>query len=140
MNIIAMTKRKASLIRIKYTLSTLDIANDELPQFFNPLHYHPELELTLVEQSSGIRTVADSVERFEPGDLVLVGADVPHRWKNDLVEDADGQPVQAKAIVVKFLPDFPGTSYWELPEMRPVQKLIYETALQIGRASCRERV
>ncbi|MFR8355745.1 MAG: hypothetical protein ACLVEJ_08875 [Parabacteroides sp.] len=69
--------KRPSLIRIKHSLATLDVANDEIPLFYNPLHYHPELELTFVEKSSGTRIIGDSIESFMPGDLVLVGANTP---------------------------------------------------------------
>ena len=121
---------KASLIRIKFSLATtLDVSNDEIPHFYNPLHYHPEVELTLVEQSSGIRIVGDSMEPFKPGDLVMVGAYTPHIWKNEQQFDNNGQKVNAKAIVIKFLPDFTGMSFFDLHEMLAIKKLLFETSL-----------
>ncbi|MBC5642780.1 AraC family transcriptional regulator [Parabacteroides sp. BX2] len=122
--------KRPSLIRIKHSLATLDVANDEIPLFYNPLHYHPELELTFVEKSSGTRIIGDSIESFMPGDLVLVGANTPHIWKNEVCYDPEGNPIPAKAIVIKFLPDFAGTSFWEIPEMIHVKRLIYETSVQ----------
>jgi len=43
-------------------------------------HYHPETELTLVQQGQGTRFIADHIELFESGDLVLIGSNVPHYW------------------------------------------------------------
>ena len=43
-------------------------------------HYHRASELTFIEHGSGMRFVADHMESFEDGDLVLIGANVPHYW------------------------------------------------------------
>ena len=51
--------------------------------FPNPLQFHPDVELLLVVRGTGTRIVGDSIERFTPGDLVLIGEDVPHVWYSD---------------------------------------------------------
>ncbi len=43
-------------------------------------HYHRAMEVTLIENGTGTRFVADHIERFDAGDLVLIGANVPHYW------------------------------------------------------------
>lgn len=43
-------------------------------------HYHPQTELTLVQHGEGTRYIADHIELFQPGDLVLIGSNVPHYW------------------------------------------------------------
>lgn len=46
-------------------------------------HYHRAMELTLIKHGTGTRFVADRVEMFHDGDLVLIGANVPHYWHSD---------------------------------------------------------
>ena len=43
-------------------------------------HHHPEYELTYKINVRGKRIVGDSYELFKPGDLVLIGPDLPHTW------------------------------------------------------------
>lgn len=86
--------------------------------FEAPYHFHPEIELTWIVQSSGHRFVGDSVAPFITGDLVLIGSNVPHVWLNP------PSCRRAETLVIQFLPEFPGTTFFELPEMRPVQRLL----------------
>lgn len=96
--------------------------------FYNPWHFHPELELTLVVKSYGQRQVGDSIENFYPGDLVLVGSNLPHVWKNDQSFLLDENKKDAAAVVVKFSEDFAGKEFMNLPEMRVVKDLILKKA------------
>jgi AraC-like DNA-binding protein len=90
-------------------------------KFSAPLHYHPELELTLILESSGKRFVGDSIENFEPGDLVLVGENIPHFWCNDGNLSEDGTSL---AIVVQFNKSFLGESFFKLNGADHIDKLI----------------
>lgn len=114
---------KAILVRKTNSLnSSIDFDDKEYNHFYNPWHYHPELELTLVIKSFGQRQVGDSVENFWPRDLVLIGSNLPHVWKNDII--FNNEDMKAQAIVVKFLPDFAGKDFFERPEMNKIQSLI----------------
>jgi len=86
-----------------------------------PLHFHPELELTLILESSGKRFIGDSIENFGPGDLVLVGENLPHFWCNDesLSEDA-----YSHAIVVQFDKSFLGENFFKLIGATHIENLI----------------
>ena len=88
-------------------------------RFNCPFHYHPEIELTLIAGSSGHRYVGDHVGRFAPGDLVLMGPDLPHMYINDATFSG-----QARSIVLQFLPDCLGTDFFRLGELKGVRHLL----------------
>ena len=92
--------------------------------FVVPWHTHPEIEIMLVVQGEGTRFVGDSIERFEPGDLVMVGANLSHVWKNSTRHYEDDTPLRAKARVILFREDCFGPDFFQLPEMQPVQALM----------------
>ncbi|MDO7171740.1 AraC family transcriptional regulator [Mariniflexile sp. AS56] len=85
--------------------------------FLKTWHYHPELELIFIVKSSGTLFIGDGIEKFEEGDLVLIGKDLPHMWLNDEVYFEKNASLKAKAITVHFKKDFLGTPFLETPEM-----------------------
>jgi len=59
------------------------LRNFTVPFMSYPMHYHPEVEITLIEQSFGQRFVGDHIEDFHEGDLIMIGPNLPHQWRND---------------------------------------------------------
>lgn len=94
------------------------------PFFVVPWHVHPEVEIMLVVQGEGTRFVGDSIERFEPGDLVMVGANLSHVWKNSNRHYEADPSLRAKARVILFREDCFGPTFFETPEMQPIQALL----------------
>jgi AraC-like DNA-binding protein len=93
-----------------------------LHHFDTPYHFHPEYELTYIVQSSGKRIVGNNIASFTPGDLVLIGKNVPHCWLNE------GQLTDshlAESIVIQFQEDFLGASFFSTPEMRSITHLLH---------------
>ena len=85
-------------------------------------HVHPEVELTLITAGRGRRYVGDSVEAFGPGDLVLLGPDLPHTWHTEPGPTA--WPRACAAVVVQFRADFLGPGFLDRPEMRAVRGML----------------
>lgn len=89
-------------------------------------HFHPEFQITLVLQSSGYRLVGDTITPLQPGDLVLVGPNLPHVWQQDAALPHSTREVHA--IVVRFLETFAGRDFLELPELAAVRRLFQRAA------------
>lgn len=98
-----------------------------LPAFDHSYHFHPELELTLIIKGKGKRYIGNHVADFKPGDLVLVGADLPHCWLSD--PDSDGD---SEAIVIQFKPDFCGEGFLQLKESEKIRHLFKLAAAGIS--------
>lgn len=62
-------------------------------------NYHPEYELHLITQGSGRAMIGDHIGPFAPGQLVLIGPDLPHAWFSPLSE---GEVLQGRDVVLQF--------------------------------------
>lgn len=108
---------------------SFDLRHEHVPYFVNPWHFHPELELNFVVSSAGTRFIGQSVERFDSGEIVLLGKNLPHYWRNEPdYYKIDSSPL-AEAIVVRFSDDFLGKNFFTLSETRAINGLL-------ERASC----
>jgi len=99
--------------------SSFRIFGYEVAEFDAPWHYHPEYELTAILRSEGIRYVGNSMESFEAGDLVLLGPNLPHCWKN--TPDSE-EP--ASSIVVQWPKEFMGKGWQDVEEFKSVRRLL----------------
>ncbi len=88
------------------------------PYFTNIFHFHEECELVYVVESNGKRIIGDHIAPFEKGDIVFVGANLPHVWHNDPVYFQPGNNLKARSIVVYFRQDVFGTTFFTLEETR----------------------
>jgi AraC-like DNA-binding protein len=74
--------------------------------FLKIWHYHPEIELILVLAGTGTRFIGDSIEKFKPGEIILMGRNIPHMWMYDKIYFKGSPNLQAKSLVVHFHDNF----------------------------------
>lgn len=55
--------------------------------FDAPWHFHPQHELTYIQQSVGTKFIGDYVGPYNPGELVLLRSNLPHCWKNNVQQE-----------------------------------------------------
>lgn len=104
--------------------SSFTVTDNEHPNFLKIWHYHPELELVHVKKSNGKRFVGDSIDKFEEGEVILIGENLPHMWLNEDEYFAEDSTLIARAISIHFKQDFLGSEFLNAPEMRVISELI----------------
>lgn len=100
------------------------VSHHNYPSLLKVWHYHPEIELVFLLKSTGTRFVGDSIETFEPGQLVLLGENLPHMWLNDPEYYEKESQLKAEAIAVHFKLDFLGPEFFNSPELLKVADLL----------------
>ncbi len=96
---------------------------DDYPWERNVWNVHPEIEIHLVRNASGVALVGDHIGAFEPGYLAIVGGGLPHDW---VTPTARGEIIQGRDIVVQFHPDRLRQAAAVLPEMAEIDRLLGE--------------
>jgi len=87
-------------------------------------HYHQEYELSFITEGSGRRIVGDSIEEFNPGDLIFIGPRIPHVWFSE-----DKLPVQRsgrtlESVYLLFNQDILPEKLIDLPEFANARKAL----------------
>ncbi|RJX72879.1 AraC family transcriptional regulator [Vibrio sinensis] len=75
-------------------------------------HYHPQYELHYIRDTNGIVYIGDHVGKFEPGQLVLVGPNLPHNWVSSLPE---GVYCRERSWALVFDPELINTIFATFP-------------------------
>ena len=90
----------------------------------NNWHYHPEIELLFMKKSSGTWLIGDHIGHFQNGDIVLIGANLPHCFRHEYDHLTKQGATAGEAICVKFVPDIFGSLFLNLPETKAIKNLL----------------
>ncbi|GAA4238735.1 AraC family transcriptional regulator [Postechiella marina] len=102
----------------------MHVIKKDVPCLDSSWHYHAQYELIYITKSTGIRFVGDSVSHFEPGDLVLVGPNLPHLWRNDSSYYKEKESSNVLTFVTKFDKNFLGEDTFKIPVFHEINKLL----------------
>lgn len=80
-------------------------------------HYHPEVELVYVNGGAGKRQIGSHVSYYRNGDLILIGSNLPHCGFTDSLTNSECE------TVIQMKPDFLGSSFFSIPEMKEIHAL-----------------
>jgi len=87
-------------------------------------HFHPEYEINLITDTSGRYFVGDHTGRFEPGQLCMVGPNLPHNW---ISEVPDNRPVAQRCIVLQFSGRCINRGIAAFPELGHIERLLADS-------------
>ncbi len=104
--------------------STIKVKWQDRPHFTYPWHFHSEYEILYVIDGFGTSFVADTIETFSSGDLVLLGSNLPHFWRSDESYHAENCQKKVNYIVIQFPNDFFKDPIFQYPEFYLIKKLL----------------
>lgn len=103
--------------------SSIFVKREVTPYMDYPWHYHPEYEIIFVEKSYGIRLMGNHIGNFSDGDLVFIGSNLPHVWRNDNDFYKNNKDLFVDVYVIQFREDALKEGFFNLPEFSRVKKL-----------------
>lgn len=111
---------------------------DRGPYFYDRLHFHPEYQLTLIREGTGTQVVGDRIDQFRPFDILLLGTNLPHVFRNDPAYFEPGSSLQSLSYSVYLRFDPAQGPLFGLPELDHLTTLFTESRhgirLRMGQA------
>ncbi len=104
-------------------------ARKTVPRLEEYWHYHSEYELVYILQGTGTFYVGNTMDHFTPGDLFLIGSNLPHIKRSEKIYDESRYSDQnVDLVLIQFAGDFLGKGFMDLPETKRIQSLLLRTA------------
>jgi len=116
---------KAQLLKVSLEpAQSFSVRQDLQPSINNKWHYHQEIELIYFNSGDGTQFIGDSIKRFKSGDIVLLGANLPHYWRFDDVYFDEVSPAPADVRVAHFSNQLFGDFFLNLPENKLLKDIL----------------
>ncbi len=98
----------------EYNAFVFQIDHDEA--FYDKLHQHEEIQLSLIVQGEGTLIVGDTINHYTQGDIFVIGSNLPHVFKSDLAVSRSSQMLSLFFSKLSF-----GSQFFELEELKELQ-------------------
>lgn len=90
---------------------------DRSNAFYDNLHQHNEIQLSLIVKGFGKLIVGDSIHQFQAGDFFAIGANSPHLFKSEKNQG------QVHMITVFFTKETFGKEFFNLPDLEELSSV-----------------
>ena len=92
--------------------------------FYEKLHQHKEIQITLIIEGEGTYVIGDCVGEFKKNDIFVIGENLPHIFKRDTTTEEE-----AEMITLFFSKNSFGEYFFDLPEFEHFKTFFYDAVL-----------
>lgn len=103
---------------------TIVVQDEVLPHYYSHLHRHREIQIEWVVEGTGILIAGNYMQRFESGDVYIIGANQSHIFKSDETYFHPENGKKIHSISIFFDPKQLSENLLSLPEMSGVRKFV----------------
>ncbi len=95
--------------------------------FKYPWHFHSQYEIIYVKESFGLGYVGDRIERFESGDVLMFGTNLPHYMRSDESYMEGGAQGRVRGTIVQFEAGFMSYSIHNYPQLMSIREFLAQS-------------
>lgn len=95
--------------------------------FTYPLHFHTEYEIIYIKEGTGTRFVGNNITKFQTGDILLIGSNLPHLMKSDEVYHSGNSNLRVKGTIIQFEKEFMYYAINHYPHFLKIKNLFQES-------------
>lgn len=120
-----LTSKKMMNERLSISNSSPIIARFyDYKHFTYPWHFHSEYEIIWFKESTGLQFVGNNVEKYDAGDVILLGPNLPHFMKSDDIYLSGDNDLRVKGVIIQFEKEFMYHSINHYPHFIKIKKLL----------------
>lgn len=95
---------------------------DRGAHFYDKLHQHPQLQMTVIIKGKGQFLSGDYMGRFQPGDVFFLGENAPHVFRSDVEYFDPAHELESAGNTIFFDFDSLGKAVGELEDLQSLKK------------------
>lgn len=107
--------------------SPLNVRFYDYNHFTYPLHFHSEYEIIYIKESTGTRFIGNSIAKYEAGDILFIGSNLPHFLKSDEVYHSNANDLRVKGTIIHFEKEFMYYAINYYPHFIKIKNLLQES-------------
>ncbi|MDX2360603.1 MAG: helix-turn-helix transcriptional regulator [Crocinitomicaceae bacterium] len=84
--------------------------------FYNKLHQHEEIQISIILKGEGDLVVGDTINRYTENDIVVIGSNLPHLFRSDSTSELD-----SSMLTLFFTKESFGKFFFDLIELKELE-------------------